>query len=113
MKLIKAYIREEKTKDVFKALDQAGFHSMTFAQCQGTGQYSDHERKHISPDYPFAEACKVVKLEILVADEHVDPLVSTIRKSGRTGYQGDGMILVSPVDQAYKVRNDEAGILNI
>ncbi len=113
MKLIKAYIRHEKTKDVFKALDQAGFHSMTFAQCQGTGQYSDREQKHISPDYPFVDAYKVVKLEILAADEHVDTLISIIRQSGRTGYKGDGMIVVSPVQQAYKVRTDEEGILQI
>ena len=113
MKLIKAYIREEKTKDVFKALDQAGFHSITFAQCQGTGQYPDREQQHISPDYPFAAACKVIKLEVLAADEHVNNLVSTIRNSGRSGYQGDGVILISPVHEAYEVRTDETGILNI
>lgn len=84
---------------------------MTFLSCEGTGRYSDHEKEHISDKYPFADAYRVIKLEILVADEHVDPVVEIIRKSGRTGYRGDGMIIVSPVDDVYKVRTDEQGIM--
>jgi len=36
-----------------------------------------------------------------------------IREHGRTGYRGDGIIIVSPVDTVYKVRTDEEGILVI
>lgn len=113
MKLIKAYIRHRKTEEVYNALNQAGFCCMTFVECEGTGQYSDHEKEHISDKYPFADAYRVIKLEILVADEHVKPVVEIIRETGRTGYRGDGMIAVSKVEEAYKVRNDESGILSI
>lgn len=113
MKLIKAYIRHRKTEEVYNALKQAGFCCMTFVECEGTGQYSDHEKEHISDKYPFADAYRVIKLEILVADEHVKPVVEIIRETGRTGYRGDGMIAVSKVEEAYKVRNDESGILSI
>ena len=113
MKLIKAYIRYRKLEEVFIALKGAGFCFMTFAECEGTGQYSDHEKEHISDKYPFAEAYRVIKLEILVADEHVEPVVELIRKNGRTGYRGDGMIVISPVDDVFKVRTDEKGILAI
>jgi len=40
-------------------------------------------------------------------------VVNIIRKNGRTGYNGDGMIIVSPVDDVYKVRTNEKGILAI
>ena len=113
MKLIKAYIRYRKLEEVFRALKGAGFCCMTFAECEGTGQYSDHEKEHISDKYPFAEAYRLIKLEILVADEHVEPVVELIRKNGRTGYRGDGMIVISPVDDVFKVRTDEKGILAI
>jgi len=113
MKLIKAYIRHRKTEEVYNALKNAGYCCMTFVGCEGTGRYSDHEKQHISNKYPFADAYRVIKLEILVADEHVKPVTDIIRKSGRTGYQGDGMIIVSPVDEVYKVRTDENGILAI
>jgi nitrogen regulatory protein P-II 1 len=98
---------------VYKALKQAGYSSMTLVECEGTGQYSDHEKEHISAKYPFADAYRVIKLEILVADEHIHPVVDLIRKNGRTGYRGDGMIVISPVEEVYKVRTDEKGILAI
>jgi nitrogen regulatory protein P-II 1 len=110
MKLIKAYIRHRKTEEVYNALSKAGYCCMTFVECEGTGQYSDHEKEHISEKYPFADAYKVIKLEMLVASEHVEPVVQIIRESGRTGYRGDGVIVVSPVEEAYKIRTDEKGI---
>lgn len=113
MKLIKAYIRHRMVEDVHNALKENGFCCMTMVQCEGTGQYSDHEKAHISDKYPFTEAYRVIKLEILVSDEHVDPVIQLIRNHARTGYAGDGMILVSPVDEVYKVRTDEQGIMAI
>jgi nitrogen regulatory protein P-II 1 len=110
MKLIKAYIRHRKTVEVFNALVAAGFCCMTFVECEGTGQYSDHEKEHISAKYPFTQAYRVIKLEILIEDEKVTQVVEIIRKEARTGYSGDGMILVSPVDEVYKIRTDEKGI---
>ncbi len=113
MKLIKAYIRYRKLEEVHNALKEAGFCCMTFVDCDGTGQYSDHEKEHVSNKYPFADAFRVLKLELLVAKKHVDSVIEIIRKNGRTGYRGDGMILVSPVDEVYKVRTDEKGILAV
>ena len=111
MKLIKAYIRYRMTEDVHHALKKAGFCCMTFVECEGTGQYSDHENEHVSEKYPFADAYKVIKLEILAADEHISDIIDIIRQNARTGYRGDGMIIISPVEEVYKVRTDEQGIL--
>ena len=113
MKLIKAYVRHRKMEEIYNALNKEGFCCMTMAECEGTGRYSDHEKEHISYKYPFADAYHVIKLEILVAEEHVEPVVEIIRKNGRTGYRGDGMIIISPVDEVYKVRNNERGILAV
>ncbi|WP_062125333.1 P-II family nitrogen regulator [Geofilum rubicundum] len=113
MKLVKAYIRHRKAEEVYNALKQEGYCCMTFVDCEGTGQYSDQEKDHISDKYPFAEAYRVIKLEILAADEHVKKIIDTIKQNGRTGYQGDGMVSISPVDEVYKIRTDEVGILAI
>ena len=113
MKLIKAYIRYRKMEEVYQALQKEGFHSMTMMDCEGTGQYADQEKEHISYKYPYADAYKVVKLEILVEKERVDRLVEIIRKNARTGYRGDGMVIVSPVEEVFKVRTDENGIAAI
>ncbi|MFO7934044.1 MAG: P-II family nitrogen regulator [Bacteroidales bacterium] len=113
MKLIKAYIRRRKAEEVYKGLKDAGFCCMTFVECEGTGQYSDHEEKHVSEKYPFADAFRVIKLEILADDDHIREIIDIIKQNGRTGYRGDGMIIVSPVEEVYKVRTDETGILAI
>lgn len=111
MKLIKAYIRHRKAEEVYTALKSDGFCCMTFVECEGTGQYSDKEKEHISQKYPFANAYRVVKLEIVARDEHIPELIRLIRKNGRSGYSGDGIIIVSPVDEIYKVRSDDTGVL--
>ncbi|MGW8314133.1 MAG: P-II family nitrogen regulator [Bacteroidales bacterium] len=111
MKLIKAYIRYRKAEEVHHALKAAGFCCMTFVECEGTGQYSDQEKDHISERYPFANAYRVIKLEIVARNEHIHELINIIKNNGRTGYRGDGIIIVSPVDEVYKVRSDEKGVL--
>lgn len=113
MKLIKAYIRYRKLEEVYNALKGADFCCMTFVECEGTGQYSDREKEHFSDKYPYADSYRVIKLEILVAKDQVHPVMDLIRKNGRTGYRGDGMIIISPVDEVYKVRTDEKGILAV
>ncbi len=113
MKLIKAYVRHRKMEEIFNALKKEGFCCMTMAECEGTGRYSDHEKEHISDKYPFADAYRVIKLEILIAEEHVNTVVELIRKNARTGYPGDGLIIISPVDEVFKVRTDEKGILSV
>jgi nitrogen regulatory protein P-II 1 len=111
MKLIKAYIRYRKAEEVYYALKESGFCCMTFVECEGTGQYSDQEKDHISEKYPFANAYMVIKLEIVALDEHISEITEIIKKNSRTGYRGDGIIIVSPVDEVYKVRSNEVGTL--
>lgn len=113
MKLIKAYIRHRMMDKVYQSLRSAGYCCMTMADCEGTGMYSDHEKKHVSTKYPFADAYRIIKLEILIEGNDVKNIVEMIRQSGRTGYSGDGMIIVSPVDEVYKVRTDEKGFSSI
>ncbi|MCF8224795.1 MAG: P-II family nitrogen regulator [Bacteroidales bacterium] len=110
MKLVKAYIRHRMVEEVHHALIKGGYCCMTFVECEGTGQYTDHEKEHISDKYPFAEAYRVIKIEILSRDEDVENLVKLIRENGRTGYRGDGMIIISPVEETYKIRTDDKGV---
>ncbi|MCB8995505.1 MAG: P-II family nitrogen regulator [Bacteroidales bacterium] len=113
MKLIKVYIRHRMFDKVYQALRNAGYCCMTIVECEGTGMYSDHEKEHISSKYPSADAYRVIKLEILTEENEVFKIVQLIRHSGRTGYSGDGMIIVSPAENAYKIRTNEEGFNSI
>jgi nitrogen regulatory protein P-II 1 len=44
---------------------------------------------------------------MVVKDQDVDTIISTIRASGRTGKVRDGKIFVLPVEMMAKVRTDE------
>jgi nitrogen regulatory protein PII len=50
-----------------------------------------------------------LKLELVVAEAAVCPVVDAIRASARTGKIGDGKIFVLPVEQAVRVRTGETG----
>ena len=50
-----------------------------------------------------------VKIEIVVADERVDPIVEAIKNSARTGAIGDGKVFVSDIGQAVRIRTGEVG----
>ncbi len=110
MKLIKAYIRKRKLEEVYKALKSEGYDSMTMIEAEGTGTFSDHEREHISDKYTFVEAYMVIKLEILVPASDVRHIIQIIRENARTGYSGDGMVVVTKAEEVHKVRTDETGI---
>ncbi len=48
-------------------------------------------------------------LNVVVPDDMVDTVVSTIMKANKTGKAGDGKIFVMPVADAYRVRTAEKG----
>lgn len=48
-----------------------------------------------------------VKLEVMVADSLVTPVVQAIQKNAHTGNVGDGGIFVIPVEQIINIRTGE------
>lgn len=51
----------------------------------------------------------VTKLEIVCRDDDVSRLVDVIMKTAYSGRRGDGMIFVSDVNYAVKIRSGETG----
>ena len=49
------------------------------------------------------------RIEIICADELVDPVVAAIEQSANTGLHGDGKIYVLPVEQAVRISTGERG----
>jgi nitrogen regulatory protein P-II 1 len=47
------------------------------------------------------------KLEIIVPDRLVAPVVEALQKAAHTGNPGDGRIFVIPVEQTVKIRTGE------
>jgi nitrogen regulatory protein P-II 1 len=53
------------------------------------------------------EYVKKSKLEILVPDDLVEPLLRVILEKAHTGNPGDGKIFVYPVEEVVRIRSGE------
>ncbi len=107
MKLIKAYIRTNMIDKVIHALEAGGFTDMTLIDVKAIRTGLDPRDLDFSVQ--IAERyMNVAKLEIVLQDEHVELAKETILKTARTGRKGDGLVYVSPVDEAIHIRTGKA-----
>ncbi len=54
-----------------------------------------------------------VKLEIVIDDSLVEPVLDAIVKAARTGKIGDGKVFVSRIIDAIRIRTEEKGPLAV
>jgi nitrogen regulatory protein P-II 1 len=106
MKMVQAIIRPEKLDDVKKNLEERGFVAMTIIEVKGRG-----EQKGITLEYRGkrmeVDLLPKVKLELVVRDEDVEPVIGVVKSAAKTGKVGDGKIFVIPVEKMMRVRTDE------
>ena len=108
MKMVIAYIRHEAFEPIRTELLDLGFPSLSITEVKGSGR-----QRGIIASYGSAQVTNYLrpklKLECVVADEHVPTIVDAVLKHARTGAVGDGKLFVLPVDDAYRVRTGESG----
>lgn len=108
MKEIKAYIRLDKAEEVIHALEDAGVPGFTAIEVKAIGAAAVPEKTKYSIEYA-ERVSPIVKLEAVCSDEDLERLVDVIKGKAYTGHKGDGMIFVSDVDYAVKIRTGERG----
>jgi nitrogen regulatory protein PII len=108
MKKIEAIVKPFKLEEVKAALSEVGIEGMTVTEVKGFGRQKGHTEIYRGSEYTVDFLPKV-KLEIVISDEKVEPVIKAILASARTGKIGDGKIFVLPVDQAYRIRTEETG----
>jgi len=106
MKMVQAVIRQERLDAVKKALEEKGYIAMTVLEVKGRG-----EQKGIQLEYRGktvdVDLLPKTKIELVVDDKDVDPIIATIRAAARTGKIGDGKIFILPVEKVVRVRTEE------
>ena len=108
MKKIEAIIRHFKLEEVKDALTAAGVNGMTVSEVRGFGRQKGHKEQYRGAEYTVDFLPKV-KLEVVVDDAELQPILDTIVKTARTGQIGDGKIFVSSLNQAIRIRTGEPG----
>jgi nitrogen regulatory protein P-II 1 len=106
MKKVEAIIRPEKLTDVKDALAEAGFTGLTVTNVKGRGRQKGLEFD-VRGRKMRVDLLEKVKLEIVCDEKQVDEIISTIIENAKTGEIGDGMIFLSTIDDAIRVRTGE------
>lgn len=106
MKEIKAFIKPHKLEMVVEELTTSGFESVTLSESEGTGSYKNQDSLP-SLKFHFSDS-KMIKLELVCQDEEVEIIVKIISEHAATSYPADGIIYVSDVIDAFKIKTGES-----
>jgi nitrogen regulatory protein P-II 1 len=108
MKKIEAIVRPHKLEEVREALLEAGIKGMTILEVRGIGRQKGHKEVYRGSEYQIGFLPKI-KFEVVVPDDKLEKVVEVILKTAKTGEVGDGKIFISTIDEAIRVRTNEAG----
>jgi nitrogen regulatory protein P-II 1 len=106
MKLIKAYIRNYMADKVIHALEDIGAPRLTAIDIRALGDEINPKHLEISSQHAGTYTT-MVKLEIVCNTKDTQKLVAAILKNARTGYRGDGIIIISPIEKVINIRTGE------
>mgnify|MGYP001544829671 CR=1 FL=1 len=106
MKLLKAFVRNMQVDEVIRALRAARAPGVTVSRVHGVGYGYDPMLFTLSPS-EIKRAPEVAKVEVVCIDEDETRLIEAITEAARTGSQGDGIVFVTDVQRAVKIRTGD------
>ena len=106
MKKIEAIIKPFTLDAVKEELGKSGIHGLTAYEVKGFGRQKGHTEMYRGTEY-VVEFLPKLKLEILVHDDQLTPVIDAIIKAAQTGKIGDGKIFVTTVEQVVRIRTGE------
>jgi len=108
MKLITAVIKPFKLDEVKEALKASGASGITVDEVRGFGRQGGHTETYRGAEYKIDFVPKV-RLQVVIDDDRVDEVVSTIVSAAATGKIGDGKIWVTDVERVVRIRTGDEG----
>jgi len=108
MKKIEAIIKPFKLDEVKERLSEIGIQGMTVTEVKGFGRTGGKKEVYRGSAY-VVDFVPKVKIEIIVKDDMVHQVLSTIVEAAKTGRIGDGKIFVTPVDEVIRIRTGDKG----
>ncbi len=109
MTKVEAIVQPGRFEAVKTALIEAGIDGMTVSEVRGHGRQKGHTETYKGHEYSV-DLLPKIKIEIVVDDHLVDPVIDAILKNAATGKIGDGKIFVFKVEEAIRIRNQERGV---
>ena len=108
MKKVEMIIRPEKLEDVKRILNELSIFGMTVTMVSGCGKQKGQKAIYRGTE-TIINLLPKIRVETVVHDEKVEPLIAKVTEGIQTGEVGDGKIFVYNVEQAVKIRTGERG----
>ncbi|HYA42965.1 MAG TPA: P-II family nitrogen regulator [Syntrophobacteraceae bacterium] len=108
MTKIECILRPDRILEVRNALGKLGIKGMTVTEVIGCGLQKGHTRDDWNTEYNINLLPKT-KIEMVVSDDMVDEVISSMIRISRTGEIGDGKIFTYPIGNAIRIRTGETG----
>jgi nitrogen regulatory protein P-II 1 len=108
MKKLEIIVRHAKFAAVKERLVAQGVHGMSVSDIKGMGRQGGHKETYRGSEV-IVDFVPKVKVEVILADQLVDPVIEAVREIACTGQVGDGKIFVLPVEDAIRIRTGERG----
>ena len=108
MKMVTAIIKPFKLDEVREALSSIGVQGITVTEVKGFGRQKGHTELYRGAEY-VVDFLPKVKIELVIADELVNPAVDAIIKAAYTGKIGDGKIFIKNIEEVIRIRTGETG----
>lgn len=108
MTRVEAIIRPERLDAVRESLYRIGIVGLTVSEVRGSSHSNGPTRRYRGTPYQETFLPRI-HLETVVDDDDVDVTLDTVYRYAHTGDAGDGVIFLSRVRDAYRVRTGERG----
>ena len=108
MMKVEAIIRPNRFDQVKEALAELGVQGMTVSEVRGHGRQKGQTETYRGREYDIQLLPKL-KMEMVIPDDRVEPVIDAITKSAFTGEIGDGKIFLFRAEDAIRIRNQERG----
>jgi nitrogen regulatory protein P-II 1 len=106
--MIVAMIRPHKLDDVKQALTEVGVAGMSVSEIKGFGRTGGKTEVFRGSAYQVDFVPKI-RVEVVVTEAHVHPVLQALEKAAKTGKVGDGKVFVLGVEEAMRIRTGERG----
>jgi len=108
MKKVEAIIKPFKLDEVKDKLNQIGIKGITVSEVKGFGRQKGHTELYRGAEY-VVDFLPKIKMEVVISDNQVEDVITTIMQAAQTGRIGDGKIFVLDLQEAVRIRTGERG----
>ncbi len=103
MKLLTAYVRTFMADNVINDLKKLKAPRFTAIDVKTLGDEIQPDQLEISAELGSTYTT-MVKLELICSDECAEMVKDAVLAQARTGYKGDGLVVISSVEEALNIR---------